>query len=122
MWYGIVKSGDIRHKRAGTNLERARSTDGAKHYAVKYAMKMRQKRVPKLYRNVGRFWGHSRRVKPKPFIKGVSVMGTDDLKRLCARWDHAHKLDTPMSVLYNASVAVSQQLIAGTDYDESVGN
>jgi len=63
-WYRICDSGDTRHLRAGTRLERVRSPNGARNYCVKYCYKMRQKKVPAIYRNVGRFWGHSRDVKP----------------------------------------------------------
>jgi hypothetical protein len=120
-WYKIVASGDKRHLAAGTNHENVRKTDGGKRYVVKYAMKMRQKIVPKAYRNVGRFWGHSQFVKPRPVIKGVPITGTDNLKELCQKWEYAKKLDAPLSVLYNASVAVSQQLIESTADNDSVG-
>jgi hypothetical protein len=65
-WYRICESGDERHLKAGTRLERIRKPGGARRYTVKYAFKMEQKRVPVEYRNVGRFWGHSRGVKPEP--------------------------------------------------------
>ena len=65
-WYRICDTGDERHLRAGTRLECIRVPNGAARYAVKYAYKMRQKTVPPDYRNVGRFWGHSRAVKPVP--------------------------------------------------------
>lgn len=65
-WYDIANSKDIRHLRAGTRTERVRSKDGARHYAVKYASKMKQKIVPVGFENVGRFWGCSRDVPPKP--------------------------------------------------------
>ncbi len=120
-WYKLVKSGDRKHLAAGTNWETVHTPNGAKHYAVKYAMKMAQKHVPKGYRDVGRFWGHSSRVKPKPVIEGIPVMGTDDLRHLLAQWDYVDKLDAPLSVLYNASVAVVQQLIDTTAIDESEG-
>jgi len=63
-WYRIVDSGDARHLAAGTQLARVRTQNGARNYCVKYAHKMRQKVVPPDYRNVGRFWGHSRDVRP----------------------------------------------------------
>lgn len=62
-WYRIVASGDERHRRAGTRVERLRHTDA--RYAVKYAAKMRQKRVPANFANVGRLWGHSSGVAPR---------------------------------------------------------
>ncbi len=63
-WYRICDTGDLRHLAAGTRLERVRNPNGARNYCVKYAYKMRQKRVPTAYRNVGRFWGNTRDVKP----------------------------------------------------------
>lgn len=63
-WYRIVDSGDLRHLAAGTQLARVRKPNGARNYCVKYAYKMRQKVVPPDYRNVGRFWGHSKDVRP----------------------------------------------------------
>lgn len=63
-WYNIVGSGDPKHLRAGTRTERIRKPHGACRYAVKYALKMRQKLVPAGYRNVGRFWACSRAVTP----------------------------------------------------------
>lgn len=50
-----------------------RSHDGAKRYALKYALKSESKDVPTRFNNVGRFWGFNRKVKesiPKPdFIR-----------------------------------------------------
>ena len=76
-WYRIVDSGDPRHLAAGTRLERVRNPNGARNYAVKYAYKMRQKRVPPNYRNVGRFWGHSRNV--RPVLRSEMQCTNDDL-------------------------------------------
>ena len=36
--------------------------NGAANYATKYSLKMRQKKPPKWFGDVGRFWGHSARV------------------------------------------------------------
>jgi len=65
-WFQIVDSGDPLHLAAGTRVERVRKPDGAKHYAVKYALKMYQKQVPAEYQSVGRFWGCSKDVAPVP--------------------------------------------------------
>ena len=111
-WYKIVGSSDVKHLKAGTQFVDVRRIDGAKRYAVKYAMKMRQKRVPSQVSNVGRFWGHSKNVKPKQIGESIPITGTDDLRYICQRWDYAHKLDQPFSILYNASVAIVQQLIS----------
>jgi hypothetical protein len=65
-WYCVVNSGDERHYCAGTNWENFRLPDGAVRYALKEAAKMYQKKVPKAFQKVGRFWGCSRDVRPKP--------------------------------------------------------
>lgn len=49
-----------KHKRSWENIQKQ---DGAKRYALKYALKPEQKQVPRKYRDVGRFWGCSRGVK-----------------------------------------------------------
>lgn len=76
-WYRICDTGDPKHLRAGTRLERIRKRNGARHYAVKYAMKMQQKRVPRGYRSIGRFWGYTKGVAPRP--RQVARCTNDDL-------------------------------------------
>jgi hypothetical protein len=69
-WAGFI-SGDDRdtwdkvfavHSHA-KQLQDFRARDGYIRYAAKYALKTRQKTVPPMYQNVGRFWGASRVVK-----------------------------------------------------------
>lgn len=43
--------------------------DGAERYCLKYASKEEQKLLPIGFQNVGRFWGTSRLVKPKPIAE-----------------------------------------------------
>lgn len=55
--------------------ELIRKEDGAKRYALKYALKTEQKKVPVAFRDVGRFWGCSRSVKdtiPAPMEKEIT--------------------------------------------------
>jgi len=62
--------------------------DGPKRYILKYALKMRQKIVPEIYRNVGRFWGCSRGVKmsiPDPEKREISEA---ELRDILAECDH----------------------------------
>jgi len=60
LWYGIVASGDEKHLKAGTSVEKLRlGRKGMISYAKKYALKSCQKVVPDHYQNVGRFWGVS---------------------------------------------------------------
>lgn len=69
-WAAVVGHADAgeraKHRAAGTKWERSR----ARHfgYASKYASKMRQKRVPDGFRDVGRFWGIWRGSAPKPVV------------------------------------------------------
>lgn len=43
--------------------------DGATRYCLKYASKAEQKLVPPSFQNVGRFWGTSQNVSPKPLAR-----------------------------------------------------
>jgi len=83
-WYKTVNSGDARHWRAGTRIETIRTTDGAKRYAVKYALKMRQKTLPPGFTWPGRFYGYSRDVKPYP--RAVVEMDENTCRALLADW------------------------------------
>lgn len=56
-WYEVVGSGDEKHLRAGTQVQRIRKPHAIAAYAAKYATKAEQKTVPEGYSNVGRFWG-----------------------------------------------------------------
>lgn len=101
-WYRIVDSGDLRHLAAGTRTERLRSLEGGRRYAVKYAMKMKQKLVPEAYQNVGRFWGCTRDVKPKPL--DVVRCTEDDIRGVLEGWQYAPKEDRPIyRILYNVA-------------------
>lgn len=101
-WYRIVGSGDMRHLAAGTRTERLRSLAGGRRYAIKYAMKMRQKVVPELYRNVGRFWGCSRDVPPRP--QAEIRCTEDDIRGVMYGRQYAPREGCPLCrVLYNAS-------------------
>lgn len=50
-----------RHNTEG-HFDNIRLEDGAKRYALKYALKPHQKKVPRSFQDVGRFWGNSRDV------------------------------------------------------------
>ena len=56
-WYKIVNTGDPKHLRAGTRIERFRFPPALGGYVMKYAAKLEQKEVPAEFENVGRFWG-----------------------------------------------------------------
>lgn len=115
-WYEIVGSDDPKHLAAGTRLERLRSPEGGRRYAVKYAMKMRQKAVPPGYRSVGRFYGYSKDVKPKPVIEGIELNAWE-LKDILGDWRYLP--DDPeelYKVLFNTAGIVASNLVkeAGT--------
>jgi hypothetical protein len=100
MWYDIAKTGDQKHLLAGTRVERLRSAEGGARYAVKYAAKMVQKIVPPEYRNVGRFWGHTKAVKPQA-LKRVRCT-EDDIRAVLEGWEHAPNDDAPVyKTVYN---------------------
>lgn len=66
-------------------MELLRKSDGAKRYATRYAAKERQKKVPKNYKNVGRFWGASADVRPEGLAFDVSE---DDVEQWLLDNDH----------------------------------
>lgn len=103
-WYEIVDSGLSEHLFAGTRIERIRKPNGARRYAVKYAFKMRQKNVPKDYRNIGRFWGHSKAVKPYPILPPAYIYSKEQLYDIMQQWGYVDTLKLrPLSVLYNGA-------------------
>ena len=53
--------------------EMLRDQDGAKKYVTKYALKPYQKKVPIWYKDVGRFWGHSRGMPQKPVTEVIDI-------------------------------------------------
>lgn len=100
LWYYIVGSGDEKHLRAGTRVEELRSPEGGARYAVKYAMKMHQKLVPDGFESVGRFWGHSRGVKPRALMKDECT--EDDVRGVLDGWKYAPSDERPVyHTLYN---------------------
>jgi hypothetical protein len=56
VWYEIVGSGDPRHLKAGTSVERARSFKGVMCYAGKKYLG-KEVQLPRGWGKVGRFWG-----------------------------------------------------------------
>lgn len=102
-WYRICGSGDEKHRLAGTRCESLRTENGAVRYALKYASKMRQKRVPEDFINVGRMWGHSRAVGPKARSQ-ASFENLDQLKDAVSTWPKAYCLDESIyRTLYGAA-------------------
>lgn len=99
-WYKIADTGDPLHLGAGTSTETLRSPEGGARYAVKYAQKMAQKIVPPEYQNCGRFWGHTRDVKPIP--KQTLRCTEDDVRGALEGWKYEMPETCPVwRVLYN---------------------
>lgn len=124
-WYRIVGSNDPAHLAAGTSTERIRKLCGARNYATKYASKMRQKSVPDSYRDVGRFWGCSKNVRPKPCY----TIGIDDisLRYVLKGWKYLPRSDRPLYrvlfgtakvlTMFGDSVKMSLSDISSVDVD-----
>lgn len=74
--------------------ELIRDDDGAKRYVTKYACKQFQKTVPKLYRDVGRFWGCNKHVMLTTPVWEVDACEEDiaawlnELGHSAAEWDY----------------------------------
>jgi hypothetical protein len=106
-WWEIVASQNRDHLLAGTRVEKLRKT-GA-WYAVKYAYKMRQKEVPKNYRNVGRFYGYSRDVKPQPYMELSGNI--DDIFEGCD--GYVDLLESGYAVLFGLAGNVGENAVKG---------
>ncbi|MDR2849030.1 MAG: hypothetical protein LBW77_00545 [Verrucomicrobiota bacterium] len=95
-WYEIVGSGDERHLRAGTSVERVRHAECAGWYISGYLGKECQKTVPDGVALPGRMWGMVgvRTPKPEKVCFGEGVRDGIRLVRLIRRWaasDHAFR-------------------------------
>jgi hypothetical protein len=113
-WYRIVGSRDYRHLQAGTQVARIRKPDGAARYATKYAYKLKQKAVPPEYSNVGRLWGTSRDVPPKPI--GFVRCTEDDIRGEMEDWPYKPRDDGPIyRVLYNQGSRFNRHLCSELD-------
>ncbi len=92
VWYDVVSSGDIRHFRAGTRVEKLRSIRGAFKYAAKGYMG-KDIEAGELPVNPGRFWGVIGRTDlplGELFIKRIPAMQAFQLLRLMRRYRRAH--------------------------------
>lgn len=96
-----------------TAWEVINDAEGGKKYAAKYATKAYQKAVPPAYRNVGRFWGHSREgVKPEP--DGSYACSEEQLKLALERggWEHLpDDADLVYRELFQAAQAIDLSLL-----------
>jgi hypothetical protein len=74
--------------------DKIRLEDGATRYALKYAAKSRQKLVPIGFENVGRFWGRSKGVEPKPLAELLigETMTESGARAILNEW-HGHQFE-----------------------------
>jgi hypothetical protein len=93
-WYTIVDSQDLRHLAAGTSWENQKKPGGLTRYAVKYATKMYQKRVPPDFGKCGRFWGRSKNVKTP--VKRMVIVDGATLRARLQDWPYLPGMTTPL--------------------------
>lgn len=88
-WYEVVGSGDEKHLRAGTKVEKVRSWNGVMSYASKYVGKLQE--LPADWTNPGRFWGiHNREAVPIDIDRErVTSEAAVILRRTVRRMQHA---------------------------------
>ena len=86
-----------------TFWELAKSKNGMRNYAAKYASKMYQKEVPKSYNEVGKFWGKSKGVDLNPLITYDAC--EDDVRNWLENSDHkTQDWDVLPKLLFNVRV------------------
>lgn len=88
-WYKVVKSGDEKHLRAGTSVQRVRTWRGVMSYASKYL----GKNIDKMpgWEHVGRYWGiFSRKQVPwaKTEFAELNYKQATKMLRLLRRYAH----------------------------------
>ena len=77
-WYNVVRSGDINHLRAGTNIQTIRTHRGTMAYSSKELGKITQTHLSETYSaGVGRWWGAYNR-KSLPLLRSTSVELSED--------------------------------------------
>lgn len=107
-WNKIIEN-DSEHTESGTRIEKLESVEGGKRYPVKYGAIMKQKKIPTQYTDVGRFWGHSRDVKPVK-IMDIQCLNEDDmLAMIDDSWGYKKNVRGKIiKTLFNASNHVRQ--------------
>jgi hypothetical protein len=86
--------------------EPVREQEGAKRYALMYALKPKQKKVPKDYQNVGVFWRASRGVTKSVQVRAEYDLDNDEMRAILKLTGHsAAKLPFIPSKLFNVGKA-----------------
>jgi hypothetical protein len=62
-----------------------RSADGGARYAMKYAMKKEQKKVPQNFQNMGRFWGTPHHLSLPKLVKTWTYTDEDGVIAMCEK-------------------------------------
>lgn len=89
-WYEIVGSGDQRHLKAGTHVDKIRNTGKMINYMVNYMADDEETEVPEGFEDVGRFWGVKRGIVEYEEFKKIAPYGfVSRSLRLFRRWAKA---------------------------------
>lgn len=109
-WARICDTGDPYHESVGTRIEKIRTANGAGRYAAKYASKAEQKTIPEPFRDIGRFWGTSRDVPPKPLVRR-RVSGIYEVSGILDGWQHAKRaVLSGYGICYNAAAQACENM------------
>lgn len=85
----------------------AKSKNGMRNYAAKYASKEYQKEVPKKFTEVGRFWGASSGIKPVAIAELDAT--EDDVREWLRKLEHgASEMDVLPKLIFNAKQKVDK--------------
>jgi len=92
-WFKTVKSGDIKHLKAGTCENPINDETLTRIYMASYARKKDQKLVPENYTDVGKFWTSNRSINPSQIeiCEYPTVREMNRESRNIARWRKAVK-------------------------------
>jgi hypothetical protein len=89
-WFEIVGSGDPRHLKAGTHVDRIKNVGQMINYMVTYMADDKETEVPEGFEDVGRFWGVKRGTVEYEEFKKIALYGvTSRSLRLFRRWAKA---------------------------------
>lgn len=87
IWFECIGSTDEKSLRAGTRVELICDRAKIVNYFVSYLTKPEQKHVPDEYKNVGRFWGYTKKLIERKFHSfSGSVHDLYRLTRTVRRW------------------------------------
>ena len=89
-WYEIVGSGDSKHLKAGTHVDKIEHVGKMINYMVSYMADDKETKVPEGFEDVGRFWGVKRGILEFQEFKKIAPYGVAARKlRLFRRWAKA---------------------------------